>query len=172
MPGREDPQRDAVYAIDTQAGHLTPDLKNVQAAQDWLDRAMTLIGEPPITVRLLSRSEAQSIGWLASTRTRAEAFVVSGERAINLIDVGKEPLTRLLHLFHEATHVLCPTEEAHGPAFVRAWIDLLERFPLCSFARGQIVDECHLRGVHIAHTASRLVAGGGAGAGTHDRSSQ
>lgn len=83
-----------------------------------------MLGIEPIEVLVISPELAEELGHPIAEAvggvTPSEAFVIEGRREIFIVDAGQRPLIRGLLLFHEVTHVVCPTDPPHGPDFVRA----------------------------------------------------
>jgi hypothetical protein len=93
-------------------------------------------------------------------RLRAFGLAVPDERKILVVDAGQAVLSNGLNALHEAAHVLVPTDEDHGPTFVRAWLDLLDRFGPYKLPRLLLIDGLKARQIWIDDTTSRLSASG------------
>jgi hypothetical protein len=160
-------QRAGVYAAEAEVP--SHDLHHIGDVQRFLDEAMAVISEHSIATELIQpndpripaehRAEAAAAEE-AGRRLRAFGLAVPDERKILVVDAGQAVLTNGLNALHEATHVLVPTDEDHGPAFVRAWLDLLDRFGPYKLPRLLLIDGLKARQIRIDDSTSRLCASG------------
>ena len=132
-----------------------------EQANAFVQELCDLLPTEAIPVSVISPDQAAAMGHGAADPvhgiTPSEAFVVEGRREIFIVDAGQRPLSRGLLLFHEATHVLCPTDPAHGPSFVRAWLDLCRRSGLYGFLADSFLEPAlRAEGVAIAAEPSPL----------------
>lgn len=163
-PVEHDPQRDLVYAVEGELdSHKLPTIEDVQR---FLDEAMGVIGEDVIATELVTsddtRIPAERREEVEASRTQGRSLRCFGlaapdERRILIVDAGQEVLSNGLNALHEATHVLVPThEEPHGPTFVRAWLDLLDRFGPYQVLAVSLAGGLQRAGVRIDEVPSRL----------------
>jgi len=166
MVGRvdPDPQRDLVYAAEAEIdSHRLPTIGDVQR---FLDGAMGLIREEVIPTELATLDDArvppelraEIEAWRAhGHRLRCFGLAAPDQRRILVVDAGQEVLSNGLNALHEATHILVPTpEEPHGPTFVRAWLDFLDRFGSYQVPAVSLAGNLQRAGVRIDKVPSRL----------------
>jgi len=138
--------------------HAVPSQERANA---FVQELCDLLHTETIPVSVISPDQAASLGHGVADPVDgiapSEAFVVEGRREIFIVDAGQQPLIRGLLLFHEVTHVLCPTDPAHGPAFVRAWLDLCRRSGLYALLADTFLEPAlRAEGVAIAADPSPL----------------
>jgi hypothetical protein len=153
-------QASIVAASKEAAGH-SHEIRNVERAGVFVQELCDLLGIDPIPVSAISPEQAEEIGHTVADQidgvSPSEAFVVEGRREILIVDAGQQPLVRGLLLFHEVAHVVCPTDPPHGPAFVRAWLDLCRRSGFYEFLADSWLESALLgHGVAIDEEPSPL----------------
>lgn len=120
-----------IAAASKEAATHSHEIHDGERAGAFVQELCDMLGIEPIAVSVISPKQAEEIEHTVAEQiggvSPSEAFVVEGRREIFIVDAGQQPLIRGLLLFHEATHVICPTDPAHGPTFVRAWLDLCRR---------------------------------------------
>jgi len=138
--------------------HAVPSQERANA---FVQELCDLIDTETIPVSVISPAQAASLGHEIADPVDgvapSEAFVVESRHEIFIVDAGQQPLIRGLLLFHEVTHVLCPTDPAHGPAFVRAWLDLCRRSGLYELLADTFLEPAlRAEGIAIAAEPSLL----------------
>lgn len=138
-----------------EASTHSDEILNEERAGDFVQELSDLLGVERIRVTVISPTQAEEIGHLVADQvggvSPTEAFVAEGRREIFIVDSGQHPLVRGLLLFHEVTHVVSPTDPPHGPAFVRAWLDICRRSGFYGFLADTWLERALLaEGVEIA----------------------
>jgi hypothetical protein len=124
MHGASDPQREAVYRAQSRAIASVMDRRDLWTMDDathFVDSVTADLGVESIGIEFVDRPNR--------SQPMTESRVDVDRRVIHMEAPGANGATYRLLAIHEVAHVVAPSfDEPHGPAFVRTFLDLVDRF--------------------------------------------